>query len=386
MSEIELNNTKNLLNHVRLITKKYDDLAEYTGENYNIFNVLNIYNNELSHSAVIGNLLNAKGKHGQKDVFLKLFLEEISKFEDESVQHKVLESFDKMNSEVVIEKYIGKVNHEIGEGGRIDILITDGKNNIIIENKIWAGDQHQQLLRYNNFDKNAPIIYLTLDNKDASDSSKDTLLLGKEFVCMSYRENICNWLESCIKEMANKPIIRESLNQYLVLVKQLTNQATNDKMKEEIIDLIFKNNSNFEIAKMISNSLSSVQNNLINKLKRIVEIGKKDNMFLDKEMEINNHLYFLKIIPLFTYNGFKLIRFDIILNENKAINDFIMIEIILNNYKLENKIQSNNPAINYKLSNELQDTLNIVYDYKLSDEEIFEKIKVIIQLILSRIY
>jgi hypothetical protein len=259
MSEIELNNTANLLSHVSLITKKYDDLAEYTGENYNIFNVLKIYNNELSHSAIIGDLLNAKGKHGQKDIFLRLFLEELSEFEEESVQEKVLKSFNNLNSEVLIEKHIGKVNLEIGEGGRIDILITDGNNNIIIENKIWAGDQHQQLVRYNNFDKNAPIIYLTLDNKDASDSSKDYLLLGKEFVCMSYKENICNWLKRCIKEMANKPIIRESLNQYLVLVKQLTNQATNDKMKEEIIDLIIKDKSNFGSL----NSLVNIQSDLL---------------------------------------------------------------------------------------------------------------------------
>ena len=43
--------------------------------------------------------------------------------------------------------------------------------------------------------------------------------------------------------MANKPIIRESLNQYLVLVKQLTNQSTNNKMKEEIINLLKKPNN-----------------------------------------------------------------------------------------------------------------------------------------------
>lgn len=259
MSEIELNNTANLLNQVSLITEKYNHLAEYTGENYNLFDVLKIYSDELSHSAIIGNLLNAKGKHGQKDIFLKLFLEQISGFEVKSDPEKVLKSFDTLNSAVFLEKHIGKVNHEIGEGGRIDILITDGINNIIIENKIWAGDQLQQLLRYNNFDKSAPIIYLTLDNTDASDSSKHSLQSGKEFICLSYEDNISNWLEKCIKEMANKPIIRESLNQYLVLVKKLTNQSTNNKMKEDIINLIIKDKSNFGSL----NSLVNIQSDLL---------------------------------------------------------------------------------------------------------------------------
>jgi hypothetical protein len=93
MNEIKKNNITNLLNNVTLISKKYEDLAEYTGENYNIFSVLGIYQDELSHSAVIGDLLNNKGSHGQKDTFLNLFLKEINSFEEDSEQFKVLENF-----------------------------------------------------------------------------------------------------------------------------------------------------------------------------------------------------------------------------------------------------------------------------------------------------
>ena len=70
MSEIEINNVKNLLSNVSLINKKYDDLAEYTGENFNVFNILGVYSSELSHSNFIANLLNVKGKHGQKDILI----------------------------------------------------------------------------------------------------------------------------------------------------------------------------------------------------------------------------------------------------------------------------------------------------------------------------
>lgn len=271
MSEQEVNNTKNLLSHVHNIKNKYDELAEYTGENYNIFNVLNIYHGELSHSAIIGNLLNCEGKHGQKDVFLKLFLEEISKLCKESEQEKILQGFETKNSKAEVEKYAGIVNHENGEGGRIDILISDGKNNIIIENKIWAGDQNLQLIRYNNYDLNAPIIYLTLDGKPPSKASIQhekklkNLIAGQEFVCVSYRENIKIWLEKCIKEMANKPIIRESLNQYLVLVKQLTNQSTNSKMSQDIINYISQDKNNLTNAKLVFENYQKAVGQLVRK-------------------------------------------------------------------------------------------------------------------------
>lgn len=251
MSEVAQLSISNLLSQVSIVKNKYDDLAAYTGENYNIFNVLGVYQDELSHSAIIGDLLNAKGKHGQKDTFLKLFLEELPSFDEDSEQFRVLNNFKSESSKVYIERHIGKVDFDKGEGGRIDILINDGKNNIIIENKVWAGDQYLQLVRYNNQDKNAPILYLTLDGKEPSNDSKDYLILGKEFICLSYKVEIVRWLENCIREMANKPIIRESLNQYLVLVKQLTHQSTNNKMKEEIINILTKNPENISAAKMI---------------------------------------------------------------------------------------------------------------------------------------
>ena len=57
-----MDNLKNLLNQVSIIQKKYDDIAEYSGEHYNVFDILGVTANELSHSAIITNMLDAKGK------------------------------------------------------------------------------------------------------------------------------------------------------------------------------------------------------------------------------------------------------------------------------------------------------------------------------------
>lgn len=252
--DTQINSISNLLEHTNLIKKKYDEFSEYTGENFNVFNILGLYSHELSHSAFIGNLLNAKGNHGQKDIFLKLFIEEIKElFEDKAN----LESFRTSQSDSIVEKYDGRVDYENEKGGRIDIFITDGKNGIGIENKIWAGDQYKQLVRY--YQENIAIIYLTLNGKEPDQSSKQDLENGKHFICVSYENHIKNWLEKCIKEMANKPTIRETLNQYLYLVKQLTNQATNNKMAQEIVNKIISKEDNFEAFK----TLLSLQDNIL---------------------------------------------------------------------------------------------------------------------------
>ena len=266
----------NLLQQVSIIQMKYDDLAEYSGEHYNVFDILGVRSDELSHSAILTNLLNAKGKHGQKDLFLKLFIETVkSAFENDESKMQLLNNFITGNSIAEKEKFAGKVIYEAEQGGRIDILINDWKNNIIIENKVYAGDQPLQLVRYNEYDKNAPIFYLTLEGKLPSENSIKSLTLGKEFVCISYQNEIVSWLEKCIKEMVNKPIIRETLNQYLFLIKSLTNQSNNNKMSDEITNIILKDESNFRSAleiiknqdkikiKIIENILTKLEKKLI---------------------------------------------------------------------------------------------------------------------------
>ena len=73
--KINLSTIKNLLENVHVIQNKYDDIADITGEKFNIFSVLNLTSNEVrTHSAFIGELLNIKGSHGLKDIPLQLFI------------------------------------------------------------------------------------------------------------------------------------------------------------------------------------------------------------------------------------------------------------------------------------------------------------------------
>lgn len=269
---------ENLLEKALIIKRKNADIEEYTGENFNIFNILNLNNKELIHSAFIANLLNVQGNHGQKDIFLLLFIAEIKDLFFESDQKKLqLNDFETVNSFVKIEEYLGLVNYENEEGGRADIVIKNNKYQIVVENKIYALDQPSQLIRYKKYYSNSPILYLTLNGDLPSSNSQKDLINGNDFICISYKNNIINWIEKCIKEMANKPIIRETLNQYLTLVKQLTNQTTNNKMEQELTDLILSNENNFIAFK----ALLQNQNDITSKLVR-----ESSEIFIEKVINV----------------------------------------------------------------------------------------------------
>jgi len=297
--KINISGIKNLLENVNVIQNKYDDIAEITGEKFNIFGVLNLTSNEVrTHSAFIGELLNRRGSHGLKDIPLNLFirmLEEkfISNEVDESEKIIAPDKF-KFNTETAIttvEKTIKKLNEDKTEGGRIDIIIEDNsrKNALIIENKIYAGEQENQLIRYynyskENFQKEAPILYLTLDGN--SPTSGKGLVEKEHYFNISYKEDIINWLELCIKEASDKPMLREVIKQYIYLIKKLTGQTINKKMSDEIQNIILNNYSaaeqiTKEFEKVKYKILGSIRTKLVDKL--VTELGSKYNIIKAKE-------------------------------------------------------------------------------------------------------
>ena len=205
------------------------------GENYNLFSILNIERYELKHSALIANLLDPKGSHGCGDAFLRAFFEIALKertypFEDCTLPHSYT------------EYYTGPIAGDTG--GRIDILVKSSHYGLIIENKIYAGDQDKQLTRYDNYGKETfgadgyLLVYLTLYGSDASKESTATKRAEEVgYLRLSYAEDILRWLEQCVRLADNKPLVRESLNQYIRTIKQLTYQDMNQEDIQKIIDL-----------------------------------------------------------------------------------------------------------------------------------------------------
>lgn len=242
---------KELLSKVKNLQKRSKIISDLKQESFNIFSILRKeYDEEKLHSVFLSELLNPKGSHSLGNRFAKLFFEEILESE-----------FDYANGyQVLTEKKI--------EEGRTDIYIRNSKGQtIVIENKIYAADQTKQLIRYSNHSANFSVsrlelYYLTLDGKDANEeSTKDKeveLISGIDYLSLSYRSDIIEWMELCQKEVVDYPTLRETIKQYITLIKKLTGQLTDTLMEKEIYSEIKKH---YKSAKLISDNLWKVREN-----------------------------------------------------------------------------------------------------------------------------
>ena len=267
-----MNDIINILNQVRIVSRKIKEqrIEKFErGENYNIFNDLGFMSDEVHlHSMFLANLLNPKGSHGQRGKFLEAFLKMLQKsFPAISADNLEL---DITNASVEVEKYIGRQTDS--EGGRIDIYLTDGKHSIIIENKIYAGDQYHQMLRYWNYgmsqkgddtEKSFVLIYLTLDGCSPSKESLGEDLKENDIVCLSYKNDIRGWLDRCVELASRTPLVRETINQYISTIDILTNNVMEDN--KELLDILCKE-ENLDAIYDIANNKNIVVNRIINEV------------------------------------------------------------------------------------------------------------------------
>ncbi|GAB3522611.1 PDDEXK-like family protein [Emticicia fontis] len=225
-----------ILHEIITISTSYKRVDKANGGSFNIFSVLNIERDEVTtHSRFIAELLNPKGFHAQGSIFLQKFIAQV--YGHESGINLV--NLKSSNIKVEVEYFIGNVTDE--EGGRLDIVVFEGgEARIMIENKIDAPEQPNQLQRYKNKFPDIPILFLTLDGKVSRYEN------FKEYKCISYKETIINWLTECRKEMVEVPILRETISQYINLLKKLTGQNSNTDMSLEIANRILKDEASFE--------------------------------------------------------------------------------------------------------------------------------------------
>jgi len=286
--EQTIKNAEVLLQQVSALNKKHKEIARITGRKFNVFSILGVESRETStHSAFLVELLNPKGSHGQGPLFLKLFmrmLEEKDPASNEGNEYSKMNvpSSDKIKSiNVEKETYLGRIDKDKTKGGRADIVIRTSEGTICVENKIYAIDQKNQLVRYHKHyvegKTGGLLLYLTLFGSEPSKESiegaegDDPLKAGEHFFTISYAEDILEWLVKCQAQSIDVPTVREAIGQYIYLIKKLTRQSMNDIERDEFIELITRN-KNADAVLNINDGLQS----FVKKIKSRLVYTRKD--------------------------------------------------------------------------------------------------------------
>jgi hypothetical protein len=241
MESTILTAANHLLDRTRQANNYQREIELATGENFNLFRILNIGHYEVrTHSPLLGDLLYPEGNHGQGPKFLEHFLAVLKQRCGDKIPDVFFTKFNSKNAKVKLEEGIGERTET--SGGRLDIVISSGNVKIAIENKIYAAEQEFQIQRYLNKLSNEDIlIYLTLDG--SAPTSFDEKQRDK-VICLSYKDDIIDWLKLCRKEAATTPIVRENLTQYIHLIQYLTQQNTSSRMDQEIVNSVLSGEEN----------------------------------------------------------------------------------------------------------------------------------------------
>ena len=259
----------------KLLQEAYEKSKDYLYEDSLRFNLLSIIEKDRDeahvHSKVIYNLLSQDWGKKDKETFLTLFLKEIG-IEDEIIYDK--------NWEVTREKAFDLDTIK----GRLDFEIKSKDCIYIIEMKIDAGDQPEQLIRYQEFAKEQhkkyKIFYLTLDGHNASKKSigeEENLEENQkvEYTNISFKEEILNWLENCLKLVEGKENKLACINQYIASINKILGEKET-KIKDNILKSVKDIKTAITIYEKLNENLQKVLESFFEELNKKLKNKLKD--------------------------------------------------------------------------------------------------------------
>ena len=269
-----------LLRRAAKISDRYDENYRITGENFNLFQVLDVEEKEKFICKVLRELLSPSGSHYQRILFLKPFVK------------KILGLHDIPDNELMKAK-VSREYYSTSKKRFIDLAIKTANYFIAIEVKINAGDSDKQCRDYYEEAKrhcpdenHAKIVYLTTDGREPAPNSAS----NKE-IRISFEKDIHEWLEECLSypEIEYAVSVREVMRQLLKTIQRFTNQIKENK-KMELVELITKSHENFRSALELKNALPSAVENMRKKfLEAVIESLKSCSIEYEKlELKIEN--------------------------------------------------------------------------------------------------
>ena len=305
----------------KLLKEAYEKSKDYLYEDSSRYNLLSIIEKDRDeahiHSKIIYSLLSQNWEKKDKETFLTLFLKEIG-IEDENIYDK--------NWEVSREK-----EYILGEKkARPDFVIESQYYIYIIEMKIDAKDQPEQLKNYKKIaegekkrknKKEYKLFYLTLDGHNASKKSigeEENLEENQkvEYTNISFKEEILNWLENCLKLVEGKENKLACINQYIASINKILGEKE-IKIKDNILKSVKDIKTAITIYEKLNENLQKVLERFFEELNKKLKNKLKDitpKLIYNESYIKDYYNYTLDKIPQ-DYPGLY-----IVLDENKSNN------------------------------------------------------------------
>lgn len=212
-----MNGYERLRSGLSIINKLYGEINRLSPPSFNIFHLLRVgYLENRTHSTILADFLNPNGSHGQGPLFLKTFLKVCSNQKSLQNESFPIHYFSSENNKWFVDQ------EKITNFGRMDLVISNATSGqlLVIENKIYAGEQRDQIYRYSQWVKSnthyptGVVLYLTIAGDKATTDK------GFDYFRISYKETIKKWLENSLVEITAQEV-KVILKQYINLIKTL---------------------------------------------------------------------------------------------------------------------------------------------------------------------
>ena len=321
---------KNIIDNKDKIFEKINEEKEKLIPIVNITNILGCATDEVKNSSLLHNILKIKFKYEGKEInFAKDFSEFIIK--------------EKLKNNGVDINFTAEAYNEFYASNetwrRIDLLIKADNFEIIIENKIWAGDQENQLKDYynnrvnenKNNDKikdNIFIVYLTRNRDKPSEFSIDRELIAdlenKNKICYLSHDDMAKWIENDILnkyqflkdekfQLIYSALIQIAYNEKYISKKTEENKMELNEIKKYVdFDLLLKDANDFD--KKVNELNKSIE--LFENAKKLIA-DKKGEIILENESVKNGIKYSVDVGNYLKQEGIN----NIIFNEEAIRRD-----------------------------------------------------------------
>jgi|UPI0004ADFD44 hypothetical protein len=265
---------QNLLNEVNSKIQSLETAkslySEQLAPDFQVFDFVNTSENGLSW--IIANLLNPKGTHGQKTLFLEKFIRIcLPNIQNNTVWQNYLENLTQTEVETEATTWANRAYR------RMDIYLSARINSetfgICIENKPYANDQENQLADYfleleNRKLSQKHLVYLCEYGEPSNYSvTKDVLesWIKNQLISFVTYSQLVVWLTECKKDCQNHSVT-EFLNQFIKFIQKQFMGVDDMNEQEMILNSMLQDQQTITSSIKISLNIFEMKRRLITKL------------------------------------------------------------------------------------------------------------------------